>query len=179
MRRINLILCCLIFLISCNNDKKVDYNLIFTPPFEINRENLIQEGFNKVDSLGEINKVIDDALVSYLYLNDNDPIYARQVVKLGIDSADVDQWIEKNQAIVLTDWEKLNGKDKKYRFYIQDTKSALIMPVKFSNNNLVITFIYPDVGSSIRSDKRKINTDGTIQINGTDYKNNKVSHVIE
>jgi hypothetical protein len=144
------------------DDKFIDS--LFTPPMQIEIDQLLKEGYTKVDSLGLINKNTNDALVSYIFLNDHEPVYLRQVVKLNIDSSAVEPWIRHNGGQVVSTWENSNSNE--HKFFVRDSNSALLLTGKYMLGNLVITFVYPDIGNQIRSKHRTVRLNDSIEIKG-------------
>ncbi|GAA0894546.1 hypothetical protein GCM10009122_42270 [Fulvivirga kasyanovii] len=164
MKKFIFLFICIIF--SGCKDGNVNDKNILTPPLEVEIKDLIKNGYKKVDSLNVITKTVNGVGVSYDFLNDNAPVFNRSIWITNVDSLAALNWIKENNGAIVSSWERMPG--GKYKFFVRDRYSGLILLSIYSSNSLIINFEYPDLQNKNRSLDREIDEGGNVKIIGKD-----------
>jgi hypothetical protein len=163
-----LVLC----LISCkpeNNSSSVLNESPFDVDLFVSAETLLLNGFSTSEDRLELRKRTERLTIAYDYLPGTDLIYTRifMVSNTNVDTLEIKNWVEENNGLLCSSWKTFSNGVKKA--YVQNRITGLIFSLYVKNQSMIIYFDFPDIGSSVRSENRVINSDGSVSIK---YSNN-------
>ncbi|UII20377.1 hypothetical protein [Fulvivirga ligni] len=159
MKKYIFILLVLFINLACSSTEKTESRSEINIDLTVSYDLLKEYGYVDNDSLRELHKFENGVNIIYSYLPNYEVIMSKTIHLIGVDSTSAMAWIKDNGGVLASDLEKVCNRVCKYRCFIRDKSSGLILIGLLYKNSLSLSFEYPDTPNYTRTKFRTIGKD--------------------
>ncbi|HRJ82292.1 MAG TPA: hypothetical protein PLV21_10430 [Cyclobacteriaceae bacterium] len=146
---------------SIQSNNPLDVDLLITPEILLNR------GFKQAEISTSLQRNNGDHLIGYDFLPTTGLVYTKYEMFFGLnnDGFNADEWINNYGGILCSDWTTFSNGVRKA--YVLHRKAGHISSIYIDEQDVILFFDFPDIGSFQRSKNRQFDKMGGVLISDT------------
>lgn len=140
---------------------------VFWLDLMINLDDLSRAGYINNEQLFTYSKQQEGKVISYQYLPSDKLLYEKKVILYNVfkDSLQIDSWIVENDALSISDWQKVS--ENVMKKFVRSRENGLVFTLYLVDRNCIVYFTFPDVGDGERNKKRFFEVNGSVVLRDT------------